>query len=72
MRSHNLQGISIGKASFPLCLRKPELYKFKTFLVIKKESKITDTVIEKMLSWSHSGFNVYIGGGQSFFAGLGN
>ncbi len=30
--------------------------------MLKKEGKITDTVIENMLSWRHSGFHVYIGG----------
>ena len=29
--------------------------------VLKKEGKITDAVIENMLSWRHSGFNVYVG-----------
>jgi len=29
--------------------------------MLKKEGKITDAVIENMLSWRHSGFHVYIG-----------
>ena len=42
--------------------------------MLKKEGKITDAVIENMLSWRHSGFNVYVG--NRIFsddkAGLGN
>lgn len=29
--------------------------------MLKAEGKINDTVIENMLSWRHSGFNVYCG-----------
>ncbi len=29
--------------------------------MLKKEGKITDAVIENMLSWRHSGFHVYVG-----------
>lgn len=29
--------------------------------MLKKEGKINDAIIENMLSWYHSGFNVYIG-----------
>ena len=29
--------------------------------MLKAEGKINDAVIEKMLSWRHSGFNVYCG-----------
>jgi len=29
--------------------------------MLKKEGKINDAIIENMLSWHHSGFNVYIG-----------
>jgi hypothetical protein len=29
--------------------------------MLKAEGKITDSVIENMLSWHHSGFNVYCG-----------
>ena len=28
--------------------------------MLKKEGKITNTVIENMLSWCHSGFHVYL------------
>ncbi len=30
--------------------------------MLKKEEKITDVVIENMMSWHHSGFHVHIGG----------
>jgi hypothetical protein len=29
--------------------------------MLKKEEKITDAVIENMMSWHHSGFHVHIG-----------
>jgi len=29
--------------------------------MLKKEDKINDAIIENMLSWHHSGFQVYIG-----------
>lgn len=42
--------------------------------MLKKEGKINDAIIENMLSWHHSGFNVYIGGRiePDDKAGLGN
>ena len=39
-----------------------EIFQYEVLKILKKEGKITDTVIENILSWRHSGFNVYIGG----------
>ena len=38
-----------------------EIFQYEVLKVLKKEGKITDAIIENMLSWRHSGFNVYIG-----------
>jgi len=37
------------------------LFRHEVFKMLKAEGKINDTVIENMLSWHHSGFNVYCG-----------
>jgi hypothetical protein len=37
------------------------IFQYEVLKMLKKEGKITDTVIENMLSWRHSGFHVYIG-----------
>ncbi|EMS77415.1 transposase [Desulfotignum phosphitoxidans] len=34
---------------------------YEVLKMLKKEGKITDAVIENLLSWRHSGFHVYIG-----------
>ncbi len=51
-----------------------EIFQYEVLKMLKKEGKITDAVIENMLSWCHSGFHVYIG--DRIFsndqAGLGN
>jgi len=36
-------------------------FQYEVLKMLKKEGKINDTIIENMLSWHHSGFNVYIG-----------
>jgi len=36
-----------------------ELFRYEVFKMLKEESKINDTVIENMLNWHHSGFNIY-------------
>ena len=38
-----------------------EAFQYEVLKMLKKEGKINDTIIENMLSWHHSGFNVYIG-----------
>jgi hypothetical protein len=38
-----------------------DLFRYEVFKMLKAEGKITDAVIENMLSWHHSGFNVYCG-----------
>ena len=37
------------------------IFQYEVLKMLKKEGKITDAVIENMLSWRHSGFHVYIG-----------
>ena len=37
------------------------LFRLEVFNMLKKEGKITDLIIENMLGWHHSGFNVYCG-----------
>jgi hypothetical protein len=38
-----------------------EIFQYEVLKMLNKESKITDAVIENILSWHHSGFHVYIG-----------
>ena len=38
-----------------------ELFRYEVFKLLKAEGKINDTVIENMMNWRHSGFNVYCG-----------
>lgn len=38
-----------------------EIFQYEVLKMLKKEGKITDAVIENMLSWRHSGFHVYTG-----------
>jgi hypothetical protein len=38
-----------------------ELFRYEVLKMLKAEGKISDTVIENMLSWRHSGLNVYCG-----------
>ena len=38
-----------------------KLLRYEVFKMLKAEGKITDVVIENMLNWHHSGFNVYCG-----------
>ena len=51
-----------------------EIFQYEVLKMLKKEGKITDAIIENMLSWRHSGFHVYIGGKifSDDKAGLGN
>jgi hypothetical protein len=36
-------------------------FQYEVLKMLKKEGKINDAIIENMLSWYHTGFNVYIG-----------
>ena len=38
-----------------------EAFRLEVFKMLKKEGKITDSIIENMMGWHHSGFNVYCG-----------
>ncbi len=38
-----------------------EAFRHEVLSMLKKEGKITDAVIENMMSWHHSGFHVHIG-----------
>lgn len=38
-----------------------EAFRTEIFKMLKKESKINNSVIENMMTWNHSGFNVYCG-----------
>ena len=38
-----------------------ELFRTEVFRMLKKERKINDSLIENMMTWHHSGFNVYCG-----------
>jgi hypothetical protein len=38
-----------------------ELFRHEVFKMLKAEGKINDVVIENMMNWHHSGFNVYCG-----------
>jgi hypothetical protein len=38
-----------------------KLFRYKVFNMLKAEGKINDVVIENMMNWRHSGFNVYCG-----------
>lgn len=35
------------------------LFRYEVFKMLKAEGKITDVIIENMMNWRHSGFNVY-------------
>ena len=38
-----------------------DLFRYEVLKMLKTEGKINDAVIENMMSWHHSGFNVYCG-----------
>jgi len=38
-----------------------ELFRYEVFKMLKAEGKITDVIIENMMNWRHSEFNVYCG-----------
>ncbi len=59
-------GCFYGNGSFKACptpqakdLEEP--FRYEVFKMLKAEGKITDVVIENMMNWHHSGFNVYCG-----------
>jgi len=59
-------GCFYGDGSFMVCT-KPEakdledLFRYEVFKMLRAEGKINEAIIENMLSWRHSGFNVYCG-----------
>ncbi len=59
-------GCFYGNGSFKACptpqakdLEEP--FRYEVFKMLKAEGKINDVVIENMMNWRHSGFNVYCG-----------
>jgi hypothetical protein len=38
-----------------------KLFRYEVFKMLKSEGKITDVVIENMMNWRHSRFNMYCG-----------
>ncbi len=59
-------GCFYGNGSFKAC-PKPnpkdleDLFRYEVFKMLKSEGRINDLVIENMMNWRHSGFNVYCG-----------
>jgi hypothetical protein len=39
-----------------------ELFRHEVFKMLKSEGKVTDVIIENMMNWRHSGFNVMLVG----------
>jgi hypothetical protein len=59
-------GCFYGDGSFMVCPTPAgkdlqEAFRYKVFKMLKAEGKITDALIENMMSWRHSGFNIYCG-----------
>ena len=59
-------GCFYGNASFkawptPHAKGLEEPFRHEVFKMLKAEGKINDVVIENMMNWHHSGFNVYCG-----------
>lgn len=52
-------GFMVGPEPNPKELE--EAFRLEVFKLLKTEGKITDLVIENMMTWHHSGFNVYGG-----------
>ena len=48
-----------GPAPEPIDLQ--DLFRYEVLKMLKAKGKINDAVIENMLGWRHSGFNVYCG-----------
>ena len=47
------RSISLNSSAVPVAFR------LEVFKMLKKEGKISDTVIDNMLSWHNSGFNIF-------------
>lgn len=59
-------GCFYNDAAFMVCPRPDtaeleKLFRYEVFKMLKAEGKITDVIIENMMNWRHSGFNVYCG-----------
>ncbi len=49
------------RAPSPDAKQLEELFRLEIFKMLKKEGKITNFIIDNMMSWANSGFNVYCG-----------
>jgi hypothetical protein len=56
-----LDGGDFRMAPWPTPKDLGEAFRHEVLSMLKKEGKITDAVIENMMSWHHSGFHVHIG-----------
>ncbi len=54
---YDQDGFIVGPQPDPKALE--QAFRLEVFKLPKKEGKITDTVIDNMLSWHHSGFNIF-------------
>ncbi len=59
-------GCFYGNGSFKACPSPnpkdlEDLFRYEVFKMLKSEGKINDVIIENMMNWHHSGFNVYCG-----------
>jgi hypothetical protein len=59
-------GCFYNDAAFMVCpppdtVELEKLFRYEVFKMLKAEGKINDVVIENMMNWRHSGFNVYCG-----------
>jgi hypothetical protein len=59
-------GCFYGNGSFMVCPTAhpkdlEELFRYEIFKMLKAEGKITDALIQNMMNWRHSGFNIYWG-----------
>ena len=45
----------------PIAQDLEELFRTEVLMMLKKEGKINDALIENMMTWHHSGFNIYCG-----------
>jgi hypothetical protein len=54
-------GGTFTKSPEPVAKDLEELFQYEVLKMLKAEGKINDAAIENMLSWRHSGFNVYCG-----------
>jgi hypothetical protein len=58
---HNLGIVLIPLSAYLHPFPKTWLFRYEVLKKLKAEGKITDVIVENMMNWSHSGFNVYCG-----------